>query len=78
MTIENKQARRAYENAPDELRSLVDKMYTAMHGAYAENSTSVQMTKSPLNNGDAAENLVVEIFLYVCESNGIAWRGLAY
>ena len=71
MTIKNSVARKAYENSPEFIKDAVDQAASAVLSAVVDNNLRA-------DNTDLAENLVTEIFLYVCESNGIAWEGFAF
>ena len=65
MGIDNRALRDAYENAHSPLKEAVDAAYSAMADYLTDN------TDFTVSNCDRAENLVTEIYLFVCESNDI-------
>lgn len=76
MTIKNRDARMALLNAPKGLRDIVDSMYEAASVAYTKrhNSHGTLGLNPYVASDDRAENLVTEMFLFVCASNNIDWR----
>jgi len=80
MTIRNHKARRAYEWAkdhahreslPNRCARMADAAYEGMLACLSD------MGGMRLDVTDAAENFVVDAFLFACQSNGVAWEGLA-
>jgi hypothetical protein len=76
MTIKNREMRLAYESAPAELKEATDCAFAAVERSIQDSVFSGRLLNCAKD--DRAENLVTEIFAFICESNGIAWRGFAF
>lgn len=66
MTVRNERAHAAYANAPEHIRNAVDRAFDAAR-------TSLRDSELNTANDDRAENLVAEIFIFVCASNAMDW-----
>ncbi len=78
MTIINHELRSAYLNAPEPLKDIVNSMYKSMYKNFQSEKDGACFRifgHMSLDKCDGAENLVDQIFLFVCESNGIEWKG---